>query len=177
MDADYVVGKMIGGKLVMCRFYMTWRDMIKRCYSEKFQVKHPTYIGCSVCEEWLTFSNFKKWMEANPWEGKEIDKDIIKCGNKIYCPQFCAFVDSVTNSFITENGASRGSLKIGVRIRNGKYIAECRNPFTKKKETLGSFLSEDQAYAAWIKRKKELAIGLSLNQSDKRVSEALKVRY
>lgn len=40
--------------------YQKWRDMLRRCYDEKF---HKTkngenYIGCSVCDRWLILSNF-----------------------------------------------------------------------------------------------------------------------
>ena len=54
-DANYATS----GKR-MCPFYRRWINMLERCYSEKFQEKNPTYRGCSVCEEWLTFSNFKR---------------------------------------------------------------------------------------------------------------------
>lgn len=38
--------------------YKRWIGMLKRCYSEKELIKCPTYIDCSVCEEWHLYSNF-----------------------------------------------------------------------------------------------------------------------
>lgn len=46
-----------------CLYYDRWVSMLTRCYSSKCHEKQPTYKGCSVCDEWLTFSNFRKWME------------------------------------------------------------------------------------------------------------------
>lgn len=81
-DASYAVNPLINGKQVMCWIYKKWKSMIHRCYDSKIQARQPAYIGCSVCEEWLTFSNFKLWMEAQDWQGKELDKDILTAGSK-----------------------------------------------------------------------------------------------
>lgn len=58
-----------------------WREMISRCYSEKFKSKHLSYENCSVCEEWHNFQNFAKWFDENYYEcnGEQmcLDKDIV----------------------------------------------------------------------------------------------------
>lgn len=178
-DADYVVQPIVNGKQVMCPFYQTWVDMLKRCYIEKFQVNNPTYIGCSVYEEWLTFSNFKSWMEQQDWEGKQLDKDLLVKGNKVYSPETCVYVDSAVNNFIIDRGAARGECPIGVRFhkRYGKFYAHCRNPFTKKLEHLGCFDCPNQAHIAWQSRKHELACQFADLQQDPRVAKALRERY
>ena len=33
--------------------------MLVRCYNAKFHERQPQYKGCTVCEEWLNYSNFK----------------------------------------------------------------------------------------------------------------------
>lgn len=178
-DADYVVQPTVNGKRVCCPFYRTWKHMLERCYSSKYQTIQPTYVGCSVCEEWLTFSNFKKWMEAQDWEGKELDKDLLVKGNKVYSPETCVFVDSNTNLFTLDNSAARGESLIGTYFdkRRRKFMAYCSNPFTGKKEHLGMFKCQDQAHFAWKKRKYELACQLADLQSDNRVAKALRERY
>ena len=68
------------------RVYQKWYDMIRRCYNEDF---HKTengkcYIGCSVCERWLTLSNFVEDFESIDGYDRErflngelvLDKDI-----------------------------------------------------------------------------------------------------
>ena len=77
--------------------------------------RRPAYKDVVVRQEWLTFSNFKRWMEKQDWEGKQLDKDIIVLGNKVYSPETCAFVLGVTNGFITAREA-------GPCIVTGKQI-------------------------------------------------------
>lgn len=96
-DADYLTNPTINGKQTKCSIYRTWQSMLMRCYSDKFQAKHPTYTGCSVCDEWLTFSSFRRWMIAQNWQGKQLDKDIRVNGNKVYSPETCCFVTHADN--------------------------------------------------------------------------------
>lgn len=42
-------------------YYVKWYQMLRRCYSEAWHKKKPTYKGYQVCEEWRYFSNFKAW--------------------------------------------------------------------------------------------------------------------
>lgn len=79
------------------KIYATWSGMLTRCYNNKNQTKQPTYIGCSVCEEWHNFQNFAKWMNELDYEGKQLDKDIKIKGNKMYGPDTCVFVSHVEN--------------------------------------------------------------------------------
>ncbi len=66
--------------------------MLQRCYSESYLNKRPSYRGCSVCEEWKTFSNFMAWMKNKNMENLELEKDILVPGNKLYSPETCVFV-------------------------------------------------------------------------------------
>lgn len=74
-----------------CPYYKRWVNMLTRCYSKAEQARNPCYIGCVVCPEWLTFSNFKRWMEQQDWKGKELDKDKHGDG-KLYSPTTCEFL-------------------------------------------------------------------------------------
>ena len=178
-DADYVVQPTINGKLVRCPYYTTWCDMLKRCYSDKYQERRPTYKGCSVYPDWLYFMNFRKWMMTQDWQGKALDKDLLIEGNKVYSPSTCVFVDQITNKFTTDSGRSRGGYPIGAYMDKlkGKFKAQCCNPFTKKRENLGYFTCEHQAHLAWKARKHQLACQLADLQTDPRVSAALRTRY
>jgi hypothetical protein len=165
-------------KLVwICPFFRRWRNMIERCYSEYFLNRRPTYRGCSVCEEWLTFSKFKVWMEKQDWEGKELDKDILVKENKVYSPETCCFVTKSTNNFMHENNSRRGDYAIGVSAYKNKLQASCKNPITGDGEHLGYFTDEMSAHLAWKKRKHELACQLADMQTDDRVAAVLRVRY
>jgi len=159
-DASYVIGgrNIETGKQWVCPFYRKWQSMLGRCYNEKYQEKKPTYIGCYVCNDWLTFSVFKDWMERQEWEGRELDKDLLFEGNKEYSPDKCVFVDSTLNLFVNDHGRSRGEHMIGVYFdKHAKKLrSQCSNPLTKRLEHLGCFTSEMGAHLAWKKRKLEL---------------------
>ena len=172
-------GKRIRKHVFTCKYYATWKHMLERCYSKKFLERKPSYIGTSVCSEWLYAATFKKWMEKQDWDGKCLDKDIIVPGNKLYSPETCAFVAGSTNLFVIACDASRGDYPIGVHLHKhkGKYQAKCQNPFTRKKEHLGYFSTPGEAHEAWRKRKHELAQLVAATESDMRVVEALKKRY
>ena len=187
-DADYVVKKMetieVNGVLKQrlvweCPYYRAWKDMLTRCYSSKYQERNPTYKGCSVSEEWLRFSNFRRWLESQDWEGLQLDKDLLFAGNKVYSKETCVFVSGMVNSFTIDRGASRGEWGIGVNWdkKKGKFKSRCCNPFTKKQEHLGIFTCELEAHQAWLKRKLELAYLLAEEQTDERVGKALIERY
>ena len=188
-DADYVVvkyetigyvdGRQKRKQIWICPYFRAWKSMLERCYSAKLQERCPTYKGCSVLEEWLTFSSFKSWMEAQDWEGKQLDKDLLFEGNKIYSAEACVFVTPLVNSFTLDRGNDRGEWMIGVSWHKakGKFISRCRNPFTKKLDYLGLFTCELEAHQAWVKRKLELAYELATIQTDERVAKALIDRY
>lgn len=111
-----------------------WHNMLSRCYSTKLHNKHPTYIGCSVCEEWKILSNFTKWYKLNYVEGFDLDKDILFVGNKIYSPDTCRYVPCYLNTLLTSKDNGRGDLPLGVSLRNRnkkKYMASCSNGHMK----------------------------------------------
>ena len=172
-------GKRVRKLVFRCPYYEVWKSMLKRCYSEKSLESYPTYIGTSVCNEWLYASAFKEWMDQQDWEGKSLDKDIIAPGSKLYSPQTCAFVLPATNLFVTARNACRGDYPIGVSLfkRTGKYRARCSNPFTGENEHLGYFSTPVEAHEAWRKRKHELAQLVAATELDPRIIEALKKRY
>lgn len=178
-DADYPVQPTVSGKKVICQFYQKWQSMMQRCYSEKYKQGKPTYAGCTVCAEWLKFSNFRAWMEAQDWKGKHLDKDLLVSGNKVYSPETCVFVTQQVNSFMNDHASVRGEFPTGVcwHIGKKKYESHCSNPFTKKYEHLGVYDCPNEAHLAWRRRKNEFACALADLQPDNRVAEALRVRY
>ena len=120
--------------------YETWKSMLMRCYSDEFQKKYPTYKGCCVCEEWLNYSNFKKWFNDNYYEieGEQmaLDKDILVKGNKIYSPATCVFVPQNINILFIKHDKARGKYPIGVYKPNNsnKFQAQCSIFYNGKKQ-------------------------------------------
>ena len=163
----------------VCPYYSTWHGMLKRCYSEVYLKKYPTYRGCSVCDDWIYFTKFKAWMMTQDFEGKHLDKDILVEGNKVYSPETCRFVDAGVNTFLNDQKAAKGEWPTGVCWHNiaNKFVASCRNPFTKKREYLGLFTCPNEAHEAWYKRKHQLAYQWANIQDDPDIAEALRERF
>lgn len=102
---------------------MHWRAMIKRSYDKT----QSAYDDVTVCEEWKCFQNFAEWFESNYdleiMKGWDLDKDILKKGNKIYSPETCCFVPQEINGLFTKRNKLRGDYPIGVHKEGNRYIA------------------------------------------------------
>jgi hypothetical protein len=162
-----------------CPFYVSWVSVLRRCYSQIELDKHPTYIGCVIVPEWVYFMNFKAWMETQDWEGKELDKDLLVPGNKLYGPNTCVFVSQSVNKFVTERQNHRGHWPIGVAFikESGKFLSYCNSVVDGKRKRLGLYETPEEAHAAWLDFKLEQAKILASIQEDERVSRALISRY
>lgn len=141
-DAWYITQPLVEGKNYRCPYYIRWKCMLKRSYSEKDMESSPTYNGVSVCKEWHVFSTFRQWMAQQDWEGKQLDKDIILPDNKVYSPETCVFVSRNINNLLLDSGKSRGKYKQGVYLDHGKFRASCWNGAGKNKH-LGYFQNPD----------------------------------
>lgn len=111
------------GKLT--RIYVTWHDLIIRCYDKDKRHLHPTYEDCEVCEEWHNFQNFAKWYTKNYYDiGKgrmHLDKDILIKGNRIYSPETCVFIPQRIN-MIFMGKPNKYNLPSGIsKTDNGRY--------------------------------------------------------
>lgn len=153
--------------------------MLCRCYSEIYQIKKPSYVGCSTVPEWHYFMTFRAWMLEQDWEGKQLDKDLLVNGNKVYGPDTCVFVDSMVNNFILERKNGRGEWPIGVSFKKerNKFVAQCSELLNNKYRHLGYFDSPEEAHKAWLTFKLEQAKLLASLQKDQKLAVALVKRY
>lgn len=165
-DADYPTQPKINGKVVACLYYRKWANMLERCYSIKLQERYPTYSDCTICDEWLTFSNFKAWMQKQDWEGKHLDKDLLIQGNKVYSPETCIFIDSKINKLLNTHKSKRGVFPQGVCFHKatGKYQA--RVSFNGKKKYIGEFETPDDAFEAYKEVKYTIIKDVALKQAE-----------
>jgi len=160
--------------------YDYWHAMLRRCYSTKYHIHHPTYIGCTVCKEWLIFSNFKRWFDENYRDGFQLDKDILVKGNKVYSPDTCCFVSQHLNTLITSDNANKGVI---VRLPNDKiqrrcisYQARCMNCYGKVLTKTFKTIEEAVAwYSATKKRVVAEQVKRALDEGaiDQRIADAL----
>lgn len=166
-DANYVIGHMVDGKLVLCPFYRRWSDMINRAYNKKLHGNNPTYIGTTVSEEWHYFMKFREWMITQSWEGKELDKDILKPGNKHYSKETCVFVSRELNGLLANSAAKRGMYPQGVSWNKRDKKFQARTSIRGKTKSLGHYDTVEEARKAYIKEKIDYILLLSRDASTK----------
>lgn len=150
-DANYT-------NVANCKIYDTWKGMLRRCYREEELIKRPSYIGCSVIEEWHLFSNFRNWMLQQEYEGKSLDKDILFPGNKIYSKETCVFVKTALNSLFTLRGNDRGDMPLGVTKHKQSGKIDAIITINGKVKFLGRFQPDqvNLAETTYLKAKIEI---------------------
>ena len=130
--------------------YALWHSMLKRCYSKPYLEKQPTYMGCSVSDNFKYYHLFHAWCQTQIGFGKDgyqLDKDLLIKGNKLYSEDTCVFIPSVLNLLLTKAAAGRGLLPIGVS-KNGKgFRAMCA--IYGKAKSLGTFDTPELAFEVY----------------------------
>ena len=155
-NADYAVTRnFVEGKkktqVWMCPFYNQWKHILERGYSSKFKKRNPSYLNVFVNKKWHRFSNFRKWMITQKWEGMELDKDILFEGNLEYSEDKCCFVPKKVNRILIDRFTDRGKYPLGVYFQ----ISSPKNPYkatisdNSKIEYLGIFSDPMIAHKYW----------------------------
>jgi len=172
-DADYVIKPLINGKRKSCPYYKRWEALITRCYSKNSLERYPAYVGCSVSDEWKYFSNFRFWMEKQDWKGKQLDKDILYPGNKVYSPDKCIFVPSHINLLLTKCDKKRGKYPLGVyycESSKGFHSSLCKDG---KVLHLGYYNNPLDAHRKYQLEKFRYINQIANKQTDNRLKNAL----
>ncbi|WP_138956534.1 hypothetical protein [Pseudomonas oryzihabitans] len=161
-----------------CPYYNRWKGVLRRCFSEHGDI-HSAYDGCSVSEDWLIFSAFKEWMKHQPWEGNQLDKDILRPWEKRYCPETSVFVPGYLNTLVSDNSRSSSGLPTGVaRNRRGTPYRAMIRCLGGEKRYIGRFNSPEEAHQAWAHAKSTIIVQAveryrQEKRSDERVCLAL----
>ena len=142
---------------VQTKEYVLWCDMLRRCYSEPFKVKRPTYECCEASNKFKSYEYFYEWCHKQIGFGNEdwhLDKDLLIKGNKVYSESTCIFIPSEINLVLVKGTALRGKCLIGVCWSNAKkaFIAKVKKN-KGKQEHLGYFNTEIEAFKAYKKAK------------------------
>lgn len=158
--------------------YNIWKNMLERVYYPERRLKDLSYEGCSVSENFRSYSFFHEWCLRQIGfgnEGFQLDKDLLSLGNKLYSEDTCVFIPQEVNKLLTTRKACRGDLPIGVQ-KEGKYFRSEGSFGTFHKRHLGSFPTAIKAFLRY-KQVKEAYIKFKAEQwrefIDPRAYEAL----
>jgi hypothetical protein len=155
--------------------YIKWRGMLERCYCKKYHSKKPTYIGCSVADDWHNFQNFAQWFYENNTESFELDKDILLKENKIYSPKTCCFVPSEVNVLFTKN-IRRGKYPVGVSLhREGKFQASMS--VNNKQIYLGLYNTPEEAFQVYKTAKEKYIKEVADKWKDQIIDKVYEAMY
>ena len=152
---------------VQTKEYGLWKSMLRRCYSDNFKKKNPTYIDCEVSDKFKSYEYFYEWCNKQIGfgvDGFEIDKDLLIKGNRVYSESTCVFLPQEINTLLIKCTASRGKHPIGVCWNKTKKSFVAHVGKSKgKQEHLGYFKTEIEAFNAY-KQAKEAFIKEQANK-------------
>ena len=165
---------------VQTKEYVLWKHMLRRCYSDTYKKKQPTYEDCEVSNNFKSYEYFYEWCQNqigfgnNGWH---LDKDLLVKGNKVYSENSCVFIPAEINLVLTKRTASRGEHLIGVcwHERDKVFVAQV-NKNKGRSEHLGYFNTEIEAFNAYKTAKEAFVKEQAKNwksQIDDRAYEAL----
>lgn len=144
--------------------YNTWRGILHRVFDNK----QNCYDNVKICDEWMFFPNFIKWLKSQPnyekWkEGGanewNIDKDILSpLNDKKYSPETCCLVPTYINLSVVDvtHNHKTNDLPVGVQRCGEKYYYNNR-----KEEQNIYFDSIDEAEKHYKEYKKEYRIEIA----------------
>lgn len=101
--------------------YTMWKAMLNRCfYKQNNNVQ--CYRDCKICDEWILYENFYKWVHEQENFIKlynsnirfDVEKDILIKRNIIYSPETCCLVPHNVNALFVKQQFRRGKYPIGV---------------------------------------------------------------
>lgn len=131
-----------------------WVAMLSRCYREKHLNIAPTYCGCSVSENFKSYSYFYEWCQNQIGFGKKnfaLDKDCLFKGNKVYSEDTYVFLPRPLNNLTTLRGEDRGNYPLGVCASGDRFLVQClRKPSSR---FVGYFDTIEEAFSAYKQAK------------------------
>lgn len=143
--------------------YALWDGLMGRCFSDKKRTINYKDVTC--CEEWLDYEKFCNWLHSQTnWdkckqgERWALDKDIIKKGNRIYCPSYCCLVPMNVNTLFTKHDRARGLYPIGVTKKKTDkyYMSRCSNPIDNDIILHYGFPTAEEAFEQYKKDKETI---------------------
>ena len=159
--------------------YDLWSSMLARCYSPKSHKARETYIGCTVSENFKSYTYFYEWCNQQVGFSEnnfELDKDLLSGVSKYYSEGTCVFLPQEINVALIKQNKKRGDFPVGVTYHKntGNFVAQLSTSAGRKR--FGAFNNVIDAFAAYKKAKEAYLVELAEKWKDKiddRAYEAL----
>ena len=144
--------------------YDLWSSMLARCYSPKAHKARETYIGCTVSENFKSYTYFYEWCNRQVGFNEdtfELDKDLLAIDSKSYGEDTCVFLPKEINTAIIKQNKKRGDFPIGVTYHKntGNFVAQLSTSTGRKH--VGAFNNVIDAFAAYRKAKETYLVELA----------------
>lgn len=133
------------------RIYNLWKGMLRRATTGYAEYR-PAYSGVTVAQEFHHFAAFAAWViEQVGWDAEsyQLDKDLLRKGNRTYSPDTCVFIPGAINNLLTSRARMRGDLPVGVAAKSSGSKFAARLNVDGKKIELGEFDNPLSAFAAY----------------------------
>lgn len=152
--------------------YMTWYNMMTRCYCKKLHQRLPQYAVCEVSEDWKNFQNFAEWYESHELHGLgyHLDKDLLVRGNTTYSVERCCLIPQELNKLITAGRFQSNNLQ-GVNWSKQSKTWRASVNLKGKSIHLGFFATDISAHEAYVKAKEAIVREAAIEWRD-RIMEA-----
>ena len=158
--------------------YQIWHDMLRRCYDQNWQIRHPSYEGCLTSKNFAYYPFFYEWCNDQIGFGNldwQLDKDLLVKGNKVYSEDTCIFIPREINVALTHNRTQESIYPTGVNLyRSGRFQSQIM--MYGKKRYLGYFDTPEEAFLAYKQSKEQYLQSLAYKWEpyiDSRAFEAL----
>ena len=144
--------------------YDLWSGMLARCYSPKSHKVRETYIGCTVSENFKSYTYFYEWCNRQVGFNEdtfELDKDLLAIDSKSYGEGTCVFLPKEINTAIIKQNKKRGDFPVGVTYHKntGNFVAQLSTSTGRKH--VGAFNNVIDAFAAYRKAKETYLVELA----------------
>lgn len=138
-DSQYKVTRRDGLVLTKCPYYSRWISLINKCANTDF----------TICDDWLTFSKFRKWMEKQNWEGdRRLNLTLFR--TKHYSPETACFLTRRASCAFDDKSYQKSQYPTGVTYLKDRriYNAQCSTEGIQC--TIGYSKTEAGAYKMYI---------------------------
>lgn len=156
------------GEFFMTRLGRLHNNMTQRANKGKsFQTTNSCYAGVGVSDEFKDPQAFCDWAvkQVGYGLGYQLDKDLLKPGNRVYCPEWCVFLPGRINTLIADTGRRTEGLK-GAYFdkRKGDWFSQLT--VNGKTRGLGRFKTEQEAHEVYCAHKEALVREYAMQYRD-----------